>query len=413
MTLLDLTRKDLTRSLRSAFLLGMMFLVPLGLSGLMFFAFGGLGTSESGDVATTRVLVVNQDGGVQGLNAGALIVDVLGEQLGTLIEVSLADDPAAARADVDAQRAGVALFIPEGFSEAAVGLGPTAEAEVYADPTLTIGPAVVRSVMGQMADRLAGGRIAAETVLRQLVARGVTLGGDEVQAVVEAFQAAMESGMGEDPLLTIEGAAAEDTPSDALAILGSTVAGQMIFAAFFAAAYMAESVIREDEEGTLARLFAAPVPRAAILGAKALAAGILVLGQTVVTMALTHGLLDLPWGRVETLALLDVGLIVAAAGFGVFLLSWARTSRQSGVLIGAGLTTSGMLGGLFSAAAVDLPAALRTLQLVFPQGWALRGWTQALSGAGPAEVWLPVVVMCAMGLALFAAGALRFRRRFA
>jgi len=28
-------------------------------------------------------------------------------------------------------------------------------------------------------------------------------------------------------------------------------------------------------------------------------------------------------------------------------------------------------------------------------------------------VWLPVVVMCAMGLALFAAGALRFRRRFA
>ena len=32
MTLLDLTRKDLTRSQRSAFLMGMMFLVPLGLS---------------------------------------------------------------------------------------------------------------------------------------------------------------------------------------------------------------------------------------------------------------------------------------------------------------------------------------------------------------------------------------------
>jgi ABC-2 type transport system permease protein len=420
MTLLHLARKDLTRSLRSAFLLVMMFVVPLGLSGLMYFAFGGLGSGDGGGIATTRVLVVNHDPGVQGFGAGALLADLLSEHLGTLVDVSTADDEAAARADVDARRAGVALIIPAGFTEAALGLGPAAEAVMYADPTLTIGPGIVRGLVGQIADRLAGGRIAAETVQALLAERGIPLGEAELRATAEAFQAAMEGGTGRSPaaggggpLLTFQ-AAAEGPPSTAMQVLlGATVAGQMIFSAFFAAAYMAESVIREDEEGTLARLFTTPVRRAAILGGKALAAGVLVLGQTVILMLATRWALDIPWGRPGTLALLEVGLIVAAAGFGVFLLSFARTTRQSGAAIGAGITITGMLGGLFSGAIVDLPAGLRTVQLFLPQGWAMRGWMQALEGAGPAEVLVPVGAMLAMGGALFALGAMRFRRRFA
>lgn len=420
MTLLDLARKDLTRSLRSAFLLVMMFVVPLGLSGLMYFAFGGLGSGDGGGIATTRVLVVNHDPGVQGFGAGALLADLLSEHLGDLVDVAMADDEAAARADVDARRAGVALIIPAGFTEAALGLGPTAEAVMYSDPTLSIGPGIVRGLVGQIADRLAGGRIAAETVQAQLAARGIPLGEAELRATAEAFQAAMEgdatgspaAGQGH-PLLTIQ-APAEAPPATAMQVLlGATVAGQLIFAAFFAAAYMAESVIREDEEGTLARLFTTPVWRAAIMGGKALAAGVLVLGQTITLMLATRWALDIPWGRPATLALLEVGLVVAAAGFGVFLLSFARTTRQSGAAIGAGITVTAMLGGLFSSAFVDLPAGLRTVQLFLPQGWAMRGWMQALEGAGPGEVLLPVGAMLAMGGVLFAVGALRFRRRFA
>jgi len=47
--------------------------------------------------------------------------------------------------------------------------------------------------------------------------------------------------------------------------MGMIMAGMMIF---FTGAGTAESIIREDEDGTLARLFTTPTSRAAILGAK-------------------------------------------------------------------------------------------------------------------------------------------------
>ena len=72
-----------------------------------------------------------------------------------------------------------------------------------------------------------------------------------------------------------------------------------------------------------------------------------------------------------------------------------------------------MLGGLFTTWVVNLPAALDTLTLAMPQGWALRSWKLALAGAHPNEVFLPVVVLLAMGTAFFVVGVRLFRKRFA
>jgi hypothetical protein len=61
---LDIALNDLTRSFRSAFAIGMMVVVPLLLTGLIYFAFGTPGGVSGGDVSMTaiKVGVVNADG---------------------------------------------------------------------------------------------------------------------------------------------------------------------------------------------------------------------------------------------------------------------------------------------------------------------------------------------------------------
>ena len=48
MKILDIAFKDLTRSFRSAFAIGMMVVAPLMLTGLIYFAFGGMGPLGGG-----------------------------------------------------------------------------------------------------------------------------------------------------------------------------------------------------------------------------------------------------------------------------------------------------------------------------------------------------------------------------
>lgn len=110
---------------------------------------------------------------------------------------------------------------------------------------------------------------------------------------------------------------------------------------------------------------------------------------------------------------LALGSTIAAAGFGVFLMSFVKTARQSGPVLGATVALTGILGGLIPSGDPSQPGPFATISLLLPQGWAMRGWRLALSGAAFADVLLPVVVLLAFGLALFVIGVLGFRRRFA
>ncbi len=53
--------------------------------------------------------------------------------------------------------------------------------------------------------------------------------------------------------------------------LGPVMAGLMVFFMFFTGAAAAQSILYEDQDGTLARLFTTPTPRWAILAGKMLA----------------------------------------------------------------------------------------------------------------------------------------------
>lgn len=196
-------------------------------------------------------------------------------------------------------------------------------------------------------------------------------------------------------------------------LLGLVMAGQMIFFAFYTGAYSMLSVLREEEEGTLARLFTTPTPRGVILSGKFVAVFLTVLMQGLFLLLFARMAFGIDWGQPMSVAFVLVGQVMAAAGLGVLLIAFMKNTRQAGPVLGGALTTLGMLGGLFTAAMPNMPAAFELLSTFTPHGWVLQGWKLALAGQPPSALLLPFVVTMAFGLAMFGAGAALFRRRFA
>ena len=413
MKLLTLATKDLLRSFRSAFLLVMMFVAPLLITGLLYFAFGSASGALS--VPATRVIVANLDvpDPRAGLAAGELLAAHLQEPaLSALVRVTVAPDAAAARAAVDQRRADVAVVIPSDLTRAVLSPDESATVLLYADPTLTVGPGIARSVVSDFVDGFSGTKIAVELTGHQLAARGFALDEDASRRVQAGYVGWIQSAERADLIVqrAPEGVQAV-TPTSGM--LGPVMAGMLVFFVFFTGASAASSIVREDEEGTLARLFTTPTSRAVILGGKCLAVILTLLIQTVVLLAASSMLFGIHWGRPGATGLVVGSMVVAATGFGVFLMSFMRNSRQTGAVIGGVLTITGLLGGLFTTWAANLPALFELVNRLFPQGWALRGWRLALAGAEPVSALPPAAVLAAYGVLLFAGAVAVFRRRFA
>lgn len=422
MKALDIALKDVLRALRSVFTLVMIFAAPLLIAGLIALAFGGLAGGDSFTLPPTEVVVANLDHGVPGagVEAGSMLAEFLySDELAGVVNVTDAPDEAAARAAVARQEAGVAVIIPADFTQAALGQADRATVTLVPDPALSIGPAIVQELVGQFLDGFAGTQIAVTVAAEQLGAQGIALdeqarGAIAMQYAAWAQEIGIRRGAGAHPALEIRAPAGIVQPESTMAgLLGPIMAGQVIFFAFFTAAQTAESIIREDEEGTLGRLFTTPTTRSTILAGKVISVVLMLVIQLVVVLAIAGLVFGIRWGRPATVALVMLGLIVAAAGFGVMVMSFLRNSRQTGIVMGGVLTFVGMLGGLFTVGVPNMPAAFRTITLLTPHGWALRGMTAALASGGPADVLLPFAVTVGMGVAFFLIGLHFFRRRFA
>lgn len=420
---LDIARKDLTRYTRSLFIWAMMIAAPLLIAGLIYFAFSGLGGDGGFSVPATRLHVVNLDqpgGQAAGFAAGTLLLDFLqSEQLSELVQVTVGQDEYSARAAVEALSADVAVIIPQNLTDAVVGSAAGATLTMVQDPTLTIGPGIVKSLLAGFLDGFSGSKIAPQVVVQQLDDRGIELEPQTLQGVALEYAAwatelGRSQGSQEHPLISIQAPPARVARQSTLAKLaGQILAGQLVFFSFFTAASTAQSIITEEEEHTLARLFTTPTARTTILGGKLLAVFLLVLGQAVVLTVVSALVFGVQWGQPLSVALVTLGLVVASSGFGTFLMSFVRSTQQAGPVLGGVLTIMGMAGGLFTTGFESLPGFMDTLSLLVPQGWALRGWKLSLAGAGASQLWLPVGVMLAMGALFFALGAKTFRRRLA
>ncbi|MBE0697890.1 MAG: hypothetical protein IH586_13290, partial [Anaerolineaceae bacterium] len=145
MKLLDIAFKDMLRYFRNTFAVGMMVVVPLLITGLIYAAFGGvLSSSETSSYSLPliKVQVVNHDPGdpTANINAGSYLIEALtSETVQDVFQVTQTQDDLAARSAVDRQEAALALIIPNNFTRAALTGQGEAVLELYQDPTLSFG----------------------------------------------------------------------------------------------------------------------------------------------------------------------------------------------------------------------------------------------------------------------------------
>jgi ABC-type Na+ efflux pump permease subunit len=430
----DIALKDLTRSFRSAFAIIFMFGVPLLVTGMFYLMFGSMAQNGGFDLPRTRVIIANMDaggpkfqinpkhipGGRKAETMGDLVVSILqSDEMTDLIEIGFAPNPQTARASVDGQQAQVAIIIPPDFSKqfADVREGK-AIIEFYQDPTLTIGPAIMRSILNRFLDSMTGVSIAVNVFMDEADSAQYGLTGQVVQRYLATSLALSENLEGE--LLDVRAPAssqkskAEESQNLLVRIVGPIMGGMMIFYAFFTGTSTAQSILKEEEERTLPRLFTTPTRQATILTGKLLSVFMTVCVQVIVLLIAARLIFRIQWGDLFSVALTAVGVIFSASSFGIFVNSFLRKTKQAGVLFGGVLTVTGMVG-MISIFAMGSPGAARlgdSVSLFVPQGWAIRGLMQSMNGEAFSTVLVTALVMLTWSAAFFIIGVLRFNRRY-
>jgi len=191
--------------------------------------------------------------------------------------------------------------------------------------------------------------------------------------------------------------------------------GMMVFYAYFTGTSTAQSLLKEEEERTLPRLFTTPTSQTTILSGKFLSVFLTVSVQVTVLIIVSHWIFGIHWGSIQSVILMAVGIVFSASAFGIFINSFLRNAKQGGVLFGGVLTVTGMIG-MISIFAMNSPAAARmgeTVSLLVPQGWAIRGLMQSMNDLPPISVLTTALVSLAWSAAFFAIGSWRFKRRYA
>ncbi len=433
MKTLSIAIKDLWRAFRSYFALAFMFGVPILMTVLFAFLFGGAGGDEDANftLPVTDVILVNQDEGnpyVQDLEYGGEIVDSLGEVLVTILkgeefadimDIATKDSESQAKAEVDAQNAGLAVIIPPDFSNALSAQGTEdVNIEFYKDPDLSLGPQIVQSVVMGIVDGFSSATLSYDSIIKALESEGVVLTAEERMALIDALTQVADTALEENTAdLTIippaDLGAEEDQGNFMTTLLRGIMGGMMIFYAFYTGTSAAQTILEEEENGTLARLFISPTDTRTILNGKLLAGVLMVSVQIVILMVFSNLVFGIHWGSFGLLAVFSVGLVMLTNSFGIFAISLAKSTKQAGILYGAVLTFTGMLGisGVFTGG-TPVEEAFRFLPLLVPQGWAMRTIEYVWS-ANIGKTLLFSVGMIAWSLVFFLIGNARIKRRYA
>lgn len=415
---LDIALKDFRQSFRSFMAVTFMFVVPIGLTALMWLMLGGASAdSEEMTLPRTTVQIANLDTGAANVPTplGAVLTQILqADNFADLLLVTEVDSADAARRAVDEQSAGVALIIPADFSTAAATTGASAAVELYQDPTLTIGPQIVAAIVSQIIDTFSAGNLTLSAAIEQMARANVDITPQRIMALVEASGLTGQPAADPAVNLTVRPPSGTQTTNRVAALLSLLMGGMMVFYAFFTAAATMQSILTEQEKGTLQRLFATPTSHLAIIGGKVLATVLVLVVQVTTLLLFGRFVFRIDWGDPVRLAVAALSIILLAAATGVFIVSLLKSTRQGGVVFGGVLTLTGMLGlinvftaGQFNSATIDIAS------LLVPQGWAIRILRQAIDGTDFGRFALTVGVVLLWCSVFTFIGQRQLQRRFA
>jgi ABC-2 type transport system permease protein len=359
--------------------------VPLGLS---FILNAALGATDEESVLRHRYGVVDLDGGGA---AQAFVTAVAEAGFGRIVEVPSLEE---ARRRVDAGKVAAAFVIPESFTADVRGSRP-AQVQVIGSPDAPIGMQIARSVASSYASELNAVRLSVATVTE-----GEPPDAAELAALVErARQTRAAAGVDE-----------RVTASRSFTSTTFFAAGMAVFFLFFTVEFGVRSLLLERQDGTLARLLAAPLSPGSIIAGKAVASFVMGLVSMVVLVAATTFLMGAEWGDPLGVGLLVVAGVTAAMGITALVSTLARTPEQAANYTAMVAVVLGLLGGTFFPISQG-GGLLANLSLISPHAWLMRGFGELSGGGGGSgDVLRPVAVVLAFGLVTSLLALVRARR---
>jgi ABC-2 type transport system permease protein len=381
-------RKDLRARLRdrSALLVGII--VPLALA----FIFNAVFSGAAGGNVVVNLGVVDRDGGPV---AHTLVHGVLGGIAKTgLIVVHREPDTARAHSLVAGGSLAAALIIPSGFSTA-LRDDRAATLQVIGNADALIRTEVVRSIAESYSSELNRVRLSVATA-----AAGADRAGHlpTTQSLVTAATKTKSP-------VTIRDVS---TSTKELNAKSFYAAGMAVFFLFFTVGFGVTGLLEERNNGTMARLVAAPITRSAILTGKMLTSlilGVFSMGVLVVATTLLFGA---SWGNPLGVGVLVIAAVLAAMGIMAVIATAAKTAEQAGNWQSVTAVILGLLGGTFFPVS-NAPGVLSTLTFLTPQAWFLRGLGDLRAG-NLNVVWVPALAMLAFAVVSGAVAMIRLPR---
>ncbi len=285
--------------------------------------------------------------------------------------------------ELDAGRAQMALHIPLDFAKS-LRRGRPASIAVYVDGSDSVSATVAAGYMAGLLEHYG-----AALKLEQLKRAGVRLSGPRVESVPRVWY---------NPELR------------SMNFMIPGVFGLIIFA--ITMVWTGQSIVRERELGTLEQLLVTPVRPLELLLGKSLPYAVAGLLDAGVIVLLARFWFGVPLhGSVALLFALAAVFILTSLGLGLLVSTVSQTQQQALLATFFLVMPSVLLSGFFFPVE-NMPWIIEQASYLIPFRYFLevtRGIF--LKGVGLSVLWPQVVTLTAFGVALFAAGALSFRKR--
>ncbi len=437
--ILTLARNDLYITFSDRNLILIMLVTPLALATIIGLAFSGITSGGSGGITNIPVAIVNHDQPIsfsgQNIAYGDQIEQILvppaditeeereENQLWQLLNAVVVEDEATARAGVEDGTYTAAIIIPANLtsqiapSQNSLDLG-NATIELFTSPASPTYASVVKSVMESITTQISTGNITIAAVINALIERATSDIEFGLQFAASSTDGSFQPNFAPAFTPTQQIRINQQTSSGAQSTFNPFIffgTGQAVFFMMFTAMALSNNILYERKQGTLARLFATPTSRSAILFGKLLGALVTCVVQVLLLLfflTLINGLLSgsftLIFGsNFFGLVLVIFSVSIAAVGLGAVISSLSKTP-EFGNIVGSLITMAmGIFGGaFFDVSAIGPFSIISRLTINY---WGVNAFTRLSQGNN--DILLNVGVLLGIGAVLFGIGLFIFNRR--
>jgi ABC-2 type transport system permease protein len=407
MRVIDLAIKDLTELVRDWKAALFLVIMPVAFTLLFGFAFGGIGGGE--EDPRLPVGFIDQDGGR--LSASLLsLLDASGAVRPVALQGQDADPDSAEKQVQDEDLAAV-VIVPAGYGDKLLA-GESIQLTAIVDEGKQAGLTAQGEIQAA-ALRLAG---AAETArLSAQAYEAQTPFADDAarqQFLAEAMDRAIQAW--QEPPLTVavteSGAVAEEEGETIMQSGFSHTSPSMMVQFSIAGLVSAASIlVLERKSRSLRRLLTTAISRTEIILGHYLTMFVMIMVQFVILVAFGQ-LLGVPYMR-EPLAILLVMAATATwtAALGLLIGVLAKTEEQVIIFSLIPMSVLAGMGGAWMPLEFT-GKAFQAIGHLLPTAWSMDGFENiVVRGLGFESVLLPVAIMLAYAVGLFAVAAWRFR----